>query len=71
MAPSSSLGRVVTATKEGEKCELCGKPATRFLFASFVCDDEECVEKARRRRGGPGGHQNRKLPPGCKLTADD
>ncbi len=40
-----------------EKCEICGKPATRFLFAAFVCDDEECIEKARLRRGGPGGHQ--------------
>jgi hypothetical protein len=43
--------------KGDEKCEICGKPAKRFLFATFVCDDEECVEKARVRRGGPGGHQ--------------
>jgi hypothetical protein len=44
-----------------EKCQVCGKPATRFLFAAFVCDDEACVEKARLERGGPGGH--RKLRP--------
>lgn len=55
--------------REGEKCEICGKPATRFLFASFVCDDEECIEKARKRRGGPGGHQNRKLPPGMRTDS--
>jgi len=47
--------------KEGEKCEICGKPATRFLFASFLCDDEACIEKARERRGGPGGHQKQKM----------
>lgn len=43
--------------REGETCEICGKPAKRFLFASFLCDDEACIEKARERRGGPGGHQ--------------
>ena len=47
--------------KEGECCEICGKPATRFLFASFLCDDEACIEKARERRGGPGGHQKQKM----------
>ncbi|MCJ7606905.1 MAG: hypothetical protein MUO94_03545 [Thermoplasmata archaeon] len=43
--------------KGDEKCHICGKPATHFLFATFVCDDEECVEKARIQRGGPAGHQ--------------
>jgi hypothetical protein len=43
--------------KGDEKCQICGRPATRFLFATFVCDDEECVEKARIQRGGPGGHR--------------
>lgn len=47
--------------KEGESCEICGKPAKRFLFASFLCDDEACIEKARERRGGPGGHQKKKM----------
>ncbi|MCU0859713.1 MAG: hypothetical protein MUE55_03920 [Thermoplasmata archaeon] len=47
--------------KEGEKCQVCGKPATRFLFAAFVCDDEECIQKARAERGGPGGHQKQRM----------
>jgi hypothetical protein len=45
--------------KKGEKCQICGRPATRFLFAAFLCDSEECVEKARVERGGPGGHKKR------------
>jgi hypothetical protein len=44
-----------------EKCEICGKPATRFLFAAFLCDDEQCIQKAREQRGGPGGHQKQKM----------
>lgn len=47
--------------KEGEKCQICGKPATRFLFAAFVCDDEECIQKARQERCGPGGHKKQKM----------
>lgn len=47
--------------KTDEECEICGKKATRFLFASFLCDDEACIEKARERRGGPGGHMKRKM----------
>jgi hypothetical protein len=47
--------------KQGEKCQVCGEPATRFLFAAFVCDDEECIEKARMERGGPGGHKKRDM----------
>ena len=27
---------------------------------AFVCDDPECIEKARVARGGPGGHMKRK-----------
>lgn len=42
---------------EKEKCDICGKPAKHFLFAAFVCDCEECIQKAREQRGGPGGHQ--------------
>jgi hypothetical protein len=47
--------------KTDEKCEICGKPATHFLFAAFVCDSEECIQKAREQRGGPGGHQKQKF----------
>lgn len=47
--------------KMDEKCQICGKPAKRFLFAAFVCDDEECIEKARADRGGPGGHKKREI----------
>jgi len=45
---------------EKEKCQFCGKPAKNFLFASFCCDDEKCIEKARDQRGGPGGHKAKK-----------
>ncbi len=46
---------------KNERCEICGKPATHYLFAQFVCDSEDCTQKARVRRGGPGGHQKKKL----------
>ncbi|UCE73667.1 MAG: hypothetical protein JSV56_11665 [Methanomassiliicoccales archaeon] len=42
---------------KGQNCEFCGKPAVNFLFAALVCDSDECIEKARKRRGGPGGHK--------------
>lgn len=45
---------------KGEKCEFCGKSAENFLFAAFVCESDECVEKAQLRRGGPGGHRLKK-----------
>ena len=41
-------------------CKYCGKPATQFVFAEFICEDEECVGKAREDRGGPGGHLHQK-----------
>ena len=47
--------------RKDEKCQICGRPATRFLFAAFVCDDEECIEHARTERGGPGGHKKRDI----------
>ena len=47
--------------KTDERCQICGKPATHFLFATFVCDSEECIQEAREQRGGPGGHQKQKL----------
>lgn len=46
---------------EKQKCQFCGKQAVHFLFAAFVCDDEECIEKARFERGGPGGHIKKKI----------
>lgn len=45
---------------EKEKCRFCGKPAKVFQFAAFICDCDECVEKAKYERGGPAGHQKRK-----------
>ena len=45
---------------EDYPCEFCGKPSTNVVFAAFVCDSEECIEKARIARGGPGGHLKRK-----------
>lgn len=46
---------------EDYTCEFCGKPCKNIVYASFVCDDPECLEKARIARGGPGGHMNRKM----------
>jgi hypothetical protein len=45
---------------KGESCEFCGKPAENFLFAAFECESEICIEKARKARGGPGGHRFKK-----------
>ena len=39
-----------------EKCKYCGEQASQFLFAQFVCDKDECINRARDERGGPGGH---------------
>ena len=36
---------------EDYPCEFCGKPSTNVVFAAFVCDDPECIEKARIARG--------------------
>lgn len=41
-------------------CEFCNKKSKNVVFAAFVCDDPECIEKARVMRGGPGGHMKRK-----------
>ncbi len=41
---------------KGQKCEFCGKQAENFLFAAFVCSSDDCIDKAREVRGGPGGH---------------
>ena len=45
---------------EDYTCEFCGKPCKNIVYAAFVCDDIECLEKARVARGGPGGHMTRK-----------
>ncbi len=42
------------------KCEYCGKTCTQVVFAAFLCDSPECVEKAYLARGGPGGHMKRR-----------
>ena len=43
------------------KCAFCGKDATRFQFAAFLCDSEDCADKAYNERGGPGGHKKDKV----------
>jgi hypothetical protein len=55
---------------EDYECQFCGKTATNFVFAAFVCDSEECIEKARVERGGPGGHMKRKAQ-GLPIVIDD
>lgn len=45
---------------EKEKCQFCEKQAKRFMFATFICGSDECLEEARKERGGPGGHQAKK-----------
>lgn len=45
---------------ESEKCQFCGRQAKQYAFAAFVCESEECVDRAREERGGPGGHMKRK-----------
>jgi len=47
---------------EDHECQFCGKTAKNFAFAAFVCDSDECVERAREERGGPGGHMKKKTP---------
>jgi hypothetical protein len=43
-------------------CQFCGGTAQNFVFAAFVCDSSECIDKARAERGGPGGHMKRHAP---------
>ena len=66
-------------------CEYCGKPCKNIVYAAFVCDDPECLEKARIDfvcddpeclekaridRGGPGGHMKRKAEGKPIIPAD-
>ena len=46
---------------EKQKCQFCGRRARYFAFAAFVCDSDDCMEKAKMERGGPGGHIKRKI----------
>jgi hypothetical protein len=52
------------------KCQFCGKTSTNFVYAAFVCDSDECIDKARVERGGPGGHMKRKAE-GRPILPDD
>jgi hypothetical protein len=45
---------------EKEKCQICGKPAKNFQFATFICESAECEQKAMEERGGPAGHMKAK-----------
>jgi hypothetical protein len=63
---SATLGGTMDIEKE--KCQVCGGQAKQFVFATFVCNNEECVDKARLERGGPGGHmKNKHTPPFTKI----
>lgn len=55
---------------EEYQCEFCGKPCTNIVYAAFVCDNDECIEKARLARGGPGGHMKRKAEGGPIIPVD-
>ena len=48
---------------EDYECQFCGRKAKQFCFAAFCCENEECVDKARAERGGPGGHMKKKAAP--------
>jgi len=48
---------------EDNDCQFCGKKAKQFCFAAFICESQECVDKAREERGGPGGHMKKKAHP--------
>ncbi len=43
------------------ECQFCGRPAKQYVFAAFCCENEDCVDKAREERGGPGGHMKAKM----------
>ena len=68
--PLLSDSSFMTINFEDYKCEFCGKPSTNFVFAAFVCDDPECIEKARIARGGPGGHMKRRAE-GLPIVPDE
>ncbi|HHT75223.1 MAG TPA: hypothetical protein PLI21_00185 [Methanomassiliicoccaceae archaeon] len=44
-----------------EKCRYCGEQAKYFQFATFICEKDECAERAMEDRGGPAGHIKEKM----------
>ena len=64
------LAVAYTMRMEDYQCQFCGRTAKNFLFAAFVCESDECIEKARVERGGPGGHMKRKAQ-GLPIFIDD
>ncbi len=56
---------------EKYECQFCGRPAKQYVFAAFCCDSEECVDKAREERGGPGGHMKAKVHGDILTIKDD
>jgi hypothetical protein len=39
------------------QCQYCGKASTKVMFAAYLCDSEECENRAYDDRGGPAGHK--------------
>ena len=60
-----SVSRWSSTNPSEHQCRFCGRPATQFLFAEFICDAEECIDKAREARGGPAGHMLDKKEHSC------
>ncbi len=52
-------------------CQFCGRTAKNFVFAAFTCESEECIDAARKERGGPGGHMKRKAEGRPMIIFDD
>jgi hypothetical protein len=52
-------------------CQFCGKKAKQYCFAAFVCDSEDCIDKAREERGGPGGHMKKKHAEPIKIDENE
>jgi hypothetical protein len=56
---------------EDYDCQFCGKKAKQYCFAAFVCESEDCVDKARTERGGPGGHMKKKKDQAEMIQIDE
>jgi hypothetical protein len=54
---SSNNSNINYNTDPDSVCQICGKPSKRIMFATYLCDSEECLNKAYDARGGPGGHK--------------
>jgi hypothetical protein len=57
MNPTSDNAENQKKPRKRPPCQFCGKPSTNVLFATYVCDSEDCIDKAREARGGPAGHK--------------